>query len=151
MSYGINDEKARVYLIDGEEYVFVYDDEERPMEGYSTGLPLANGLIEVVSSTGRRTPHNSYLSVAKHLGLLVRHVMEEEKRWKNNQFAKRYVTGKVVYTIEFDGEGSRDEDHSSGIRCHWKGIYDRDGDWEKIRRINVTRPSHKPIIGNNSY
>ena len=152
MRYGINDEIARVYCIGGEEYVFVYDGVERHVEeGIRRHPPsFRRGLIEVVSSTGRRRPFYSYLSVARQLGLLVGHILEEEKRWKNNQFAKRYVTGKEVYTIEFDGE-RRDENRSSGIRCHWKGIYDKDGDWEKISRINVTRPSHEPIMGNNPY
>ena len=145
MSYGIIDEVARVYCVGEEEYVFEYDGVERPMERSSSQRTL-NGLVEVVSSTGRRRQFDSYLSVARQLGLLVGHVIEEEKRWKNNQFAKRYVTGKENYTIEFEGE-ERDKDRSSGIVCHWKGIYDKDGDWEKISRINVTRPSHEPIRG----
>ena len=136
MSYGIDDEVARVYRVGEEEYVFEYDGEERPMERTSSQRTL-NGLVEVVSSIGRRRRFGSYLSVARQLGLLVGHVIEEENRWKNNQFAKRYVTGKEDYTIEFEGE-ERDNDRSSGIVCHWKGIYDEDGDWEKIRRIKVT-------------
>ena len=136
MSYGIVDEVARVYRVGEEEYVFEYDGVERPMERSSSQRTL-NGLVEVVSSTGRRRQFDSYLSVARQLGLLVGHVIEEEKRWKNNQFAKRYVTGKENYTIEFEGE-ERDKDCGSGIVCHWKGIYDEDGDWEKISRIKVT-------------
>ena len=149
MRYGINDEVARVYRVDEEEYVFVYDDKERPMERHS-GCPSLNGLVEVVSSMGERTPFFSYLSVAKHLGLLVGHVMEEEKRAKKGELAKRYVVGKKEYTMEFGGE-EREKYFGRGIRCHWKGIYDKDGDWEKISRINVSRPSHEPIIGNNPY
>ena len=137
MRCGIAYEIARTYCMGGEEYVFVYDDKDRPTQGFSTE-PSLNGLVEVVSSTGRRRQFDSYLSVARQLGLLVGHVIEEEKRWKNNQFAKRYVTGKENYTIEFEGE-ERDKDCSGGIVCHWKGIYDKDGDWEKISRINVTR------------
>ena len=137
MRYGILDEVARVYRVDEEEYVFVYDDKERPMER-SSGCPSLNGLVEVVSSTGERTPFFSYLLVAKHLGLLIGHVMEEEKRARNGELAKRYVTGKEVYTIEFGGK-RRNMNQSHGIRCHWKGIYDKDGDWEKIHRIKVTR------------
>ena len=137
MSYGIKDEVARVYHVGEEEYVFEYDGVERPME-CSSSQRMMNGFAEVVSSTGRRSRRfDSYLSVAIHLGLLVGHVIEEEKRWKNNQFAKRYVTGKENYTIEFNGE-ERDKDSSSCIHCHWKGIYNEDGDWEKIRRIKVT-------------
>ena len=136
MNYGIVDEVAKVYRVGEKEYVFEYDGVERPMVR-SSSQRMSNGLIEVVSSTGRRRRFDSYLSVARQLGLLVGHVIEEEKRWKNNQFAKRYVTGKEVYTIEFKGE-ERDKDRSNGIVCHWKGIYDEDGDWEKIRRIKVT-------------
>ena len=147
MSYGIVDEVARVYRVGEEEYVFEYDGVERPMER-SSSQRMLNGLVEVVSSTGRRRQFDSYLSVARQLGLLVGHVIEEEKRWKNNQFAKRYVTGKEDYTIEFGGEG-RDKDCSNGIVCHWKGIYDKDGGWEKIHRIEVSYG--KPIIGNSLY
>ena len=134
---GIGYEIARVYRVGEEEYVFEYDGVERPIERSSSQRTL-NGLVEVVSSTGRRRQFDSYLLVARQLGLLVGHVIEEEKRWKNNQFAKRYVTGKENYTIEFEGE-ERDKDCSSGIVCHWKGIYEKDGDWEKITRIKVTR------------
>ena len=137
MSFGIIDEVARVYRVGEEEFVFEYDGVERPIER-SSSQRVFDGLIEVVSSTGRRRQHDSYLSVARQLGLLVGHVIEEENRWKNNQFAKRYVTGKENYTIEFEGEEERDKDSSNGIVCHWKGIYDEDGDWEKIRRIKVT-------------
>ena len=97
----------------------------------------------MVSSTGRRRRFDSYLSVARHLGLLVGHVIEEEKRWKNNEFAKIYVTGKNYYTIEFNGE-RRQMDCGKGIVCHWKGIYDEDGDWEKIRCIKVTYDNPQP-------
>ena len=147
MRCGMGYATARVYR-PGEgkgEYVFEYDGVERPLEDGSR-WSSSNGLIEVVSSTGRRRRFDSYLSVARQLGLLVGHVIEEEKRWNNNQFAKRYVTGKEDYTIEFKGE-RRDKDHSSGIVCHWKGIYD--GDWEKICRIKVTYG--KPIIRDNPY
>ena len=135
---GIMYEVARVYRIDGEEYVFVYDDKERPMEESSSDLSFDNGLVEVVSSTGERTPFYSYLSVAKHLGLLVGHILEEEKRARKREYAKRYIIGKKEYTIEFDGE-RRKECLGKGIRCYWKGIYDREGDWGKIHCINVTR------------
>ena len=140
MRCGFGYETARVYRVGEEEYVFEYDGKERPLEDGGCWNEL-DGLVEVVSSTGRRRRFDSYLSVARQLGLLVGHVIEEEKRWKNNQFAKRYVTGKENYTIEFKGE-RRDRNCSSGIVCHWKGIYD--GDWGKIGCIKVTYG--KPII-----
>ena len=135
MSYGIRDEVARVYRVGEDEFVFEYGGVERPMER-SSSQRMMNGFAEVVSSTGRRSRRfDSYLSVAKQLGLLVGHVIEEEKRCKNNQFAKRYVCGKYEYTIEFNGE-ERDIDNSSGIHCHWKGIYD--GNYEGICGVMVT-------------
>ena len=137
MSYGIRDEVARVYRVGGDEFVFEYDGVERPMECSSSQRTL-NGFAEVVSITGRRSRRfDSYLSVARHIGLLVGHVIEEENRWKNEKLAKRYICEKYDYTIEYNGE-ERDIDNSSGIHCHWKGIYDEDGDWGKIRRIKVT-------------
>ena len=132
MSYGIVDKVARVYRVGEEEFVFEYDGVERPMERYSS-CPVLNGFVEVVSSTGRRRRFDSYLSVARHLGLLVGHIIEEEKR----AMAKYYILGKETFTLEFNGE-KRQKDCGKGIVCHWKGIYDEDGDWEKIRRIKVT-------------
>ena len=136
MRCGIAYEEAKVYIVGGEEYVFVYDDKERPTQGFSTGRSLTNSLVEVVSSKGERYPFSTYLSVAKCLGLLIGHVMEEEKRAWNGELAKRYILGKEAYTIEFGGE-EREKYFGRGIRCHWKGIYD--GDWEKIHCIKVTR------------
>ena len=135
MSYGIVDEVARVYRVGEEEFVFEYDGVERPIERYSS-CPSLNGFVEVVSSTGRRRRFDSYLSVARQLGLLVGHIIEEEKRWKNNQFAKRYVCGKNDYTIEFNGE-ERDIDNGRGIVPHWNGIYD--GNFEGICGLKVTK------------
>ena len=136
MSYGIRDEVARVYRVGEDEFVFEYNGEERPMER-SSSQRMMNGFAEVVSSTGRRSRRfDSYLSVAKQLGLLVGHVIEEERRWKNNQFAKRYVCGKYVYTIEFNGE-ERDIDNGQGIIPHWSGIYD--GNFEGICGLKVTK------------
>ena len=132
---GITFETARGYCIGGEEYVFVYDDKERPIEGCTTTELLTNGLVDVVSSTGERTSFFDYLSVAQHLGLLVGHIIEEEKRAWNKELAKVYVIGGRRYTIEFFWE-KREMSQSQGIRCHWKGIYD--GDWEKIHCIKVT-------------
>ena len=126
-----------MFCIDGEEYVFVYDDEERPItQEYKRHPPLVKGIIEVVSSTGERTPLYSYLSAARHLGLLIGHVLEEEKREGKRELAKGYVIGKKVYTIEFGGR-KRKKSQGKGICCRWKGIYDRD--WGKIHHINVTR------------
>ena len=153
MSMSIGDKRARVYCIDGEEYVFEYDGHDRPTSSDFVSYPnssMGNEVIEVVSSTGERTPHYSYLSVAKQLGLLIRHITEEESREKKGELAKGYVFGKKVYTIEFGGR-RRKEVQGRCIRCHWKGIYDKDGDWEKISRINVTRLSHEPIIRNTPY
>ena len=136
MSYGIRDEVARVYRVGGDEFVFEYNGVERPMER-SSSQRMMNGFAEVVSSTGRRSRRfDSYLSVAKQLGLLVGHVIEEERRWKNNQFAKRYVCGKDDYTIEFNGE-ERDIDNGRGIVPHWSGIYD--GNFEGICGLKVTK------------
>ena len=143
MSYGIVDEVARVYRVGEEEYVFEYDGVERQIERSSSQRVL-NGLVEVVSSTGRRRRFDSYLSVARHLGLLVGHILEEEKR----AMAKYYILGKETFTLEFKGE-RRQKDRGKGIVCHWKGIYDKDGDWEKIRRIKVTYGN--PIKRDNSY
>ena len=135
----IGNQQARVFCIDGEEYVFVYDDDERPIkQEYKRHPPLVKGLIEVVSSEGERTLLYSYLSAARHLGLLIGHIIEEERREDKGEFAKGYVIGKKVYTIEFGGR-KREKSQSKGVRCYWKGIYDRGGDWEKIHHINVTR------------
>ena len=139
MRCGIAYETARVYRAGDEEYVFEYDGKERLLEDGSRWSSL-NGLVVAVPSTGEKIPFTSYLSIAKYLGLLVGHVIEEEKR----AMAKYYVLGKETFTIEFGGE-ERQKDCGRGICCHWKGIYD--GDWEKIHRIKVTYG--KPIIGNN--
>ena len=139
LSMSIGDKRARVYCIDGEEYVFEYDGHDRPKSSDFISYPnssMGNEVIEVVSSTGERTIHYSYLSVARQLGLLIRHVMEEEEREKKGEMAKNYILGKEMYTLEF-GNREREKYFSRGIVCHWKGIYDKDGDWEKIRRIKV--------------
>ena len=135
----IGDERARVFCIDGEEYVFVYDDDERPiMQEHKRHPSLVRGLIEVVSSRGERTLLYSYVSAARHLGLLIGHIIEEERREGKRELAKGYVIGKEVYTIEFGGR-RRKMRQGKGVCCNWKGIYDREGDWEKINHINVTR------------
>ena len=140
MRHGINYEVARVHRVGEEEYVFVYDGKERQMEGYAT-CPPSSGLVEVVSSSGERTPFSSYFSVAKHLGLLIGHVQEEKKRASNREPSRGYVFGKERYTLEFGGK-RRKRSIGKDIVCHWKGIYDKDGDWEKIDRIRVTRKLH---------
>ena len=145
MRFGINDEEARVFRVGEEKFVFEYDGVERPNGCGVVGREFGGFLIEIVSSTGRRRRFESYLSAAKQLGLLSGHIMEEEDRWKNNRFAKKYVTGKEVYTIEFNGEG-RDIDDSNGIHCHWKGIYT--GDWEKIKRVRITQGNPQPLFQN---
>ena len=139
MRMSIGDKRARVYCIDGEEYVFEYDGEDRLTNHEDMVYPdslLRNEVIEVVSSNGERTPLYSYLSAAKHLGLLIRHIMEEENSEGRGAIARVFVIGKKRYTIEFGGR-KRKESQGKGIHCRWKGIYD--GDWEKIHRINVTR------------
>ena len=141
VTFGILDKIARVYRVGEEEYVFEYDGKERPLECGSR-WPSLNGLVVAVSSTGEKIPFTSYLLIAKYLGLLVGHIMEEE----NRELAKRYILGKETFTIEFNGE-ERQKDCGRGIVCHWKGIYD--GDWEKIRSIKVTYG--KPIKRDNPY
>ena len=136
MRCGFGFETARVYRVGEEEYVFEYDGKERPLEDGSRCSSL-DGSVVAVSGKGERIAFPSYLSIAKHLGLLVGHVQEEKKR----ELAKKYVLGKETATVEFKGERRR-KDHGRGIVCHWGGIYD--GDWEKIRCIKVTYG--KPIM-----
>ena len=134
MRCGFGYETARVYRVgEGEEgYVFEYDGKERPLvEGDGGRWSSLNSLVEVVSSTGRRRRFDSYLSVARQLGLLVGHVIEEEKR----VLAKKYVLGKETFTIEYKGK-RRPKARGRGIHCHWKGIYD--GNFEGISGIKVT-------------
>ena len=147
MRCGIAYVKAKMYCVGGEEYVFVYDDKERPTQG-SSSEPSLTSSVGIVSSTGERTLLFSYISVAKYLGLLIGYVIEEEKRARNGELAKRYILGREAYTMEF-GEEERQKCFGNGIRCHWKGIYDKDGDWEKISRIKVTYD--KPIIRDDFY
>ena len=145
MRCGIAYETARVYRVGEEEYVFEYDGKERPLEDGSRWSSL-NGLVVAVSSTGEKTPFLTYISIAKHLGLLVGHIMEEEKKAQNGELASMFILGKKVFTIEFEGK-SRKRRSGRGIVCHWKGIYDKDGGWEKIHRIKVT--NGKPILRNS--
>ena len=142
MSFGILDKEARVFCVGQAKFVFEYDGVERS-NGYEIAEKVLDGFVEVVSSTGKRRRFDSYLLVAIRLGLLIGHIKEEEKRWKNNQFAKRYVCGKYVYTIEFNGE-ERDIDDSNGIHCHWKGIYGGDGDCER-GKVMITQGNPQPM------
>ena len=135
MRCGFGYETARVYRVgeDGEEYIFEYDGKERPLEDGSCCSSL-DGSVVAVSGKGERIPFPSYLSIAKHLGLLVGHIYEERKR----ELAKKYVLGKETFTIEFKGERRR-KDNGRGIVCRWRGIYDEGGrKWGWIKDIKVT-------------
>ena len=114
-----------------EEYVFEYDGKERPLEDGSRCSSL-DGSVVAVSGKGEGIPFPSYLSIAKHLGLLVGHIIEERKK----KLAKKYILGEETFTIEFKGQERRQKDRGRGIVCHWKGIYD--GNFEGISGIKVT-------------
>ena len=141
MRCGIGFAVAKMYHVGEREYVFEYDGVERPTRDFSEGR-LLDGMVTVVSSTGEKTPFPSYFSVARQLGLLVGHVIEEEKR----TMAKKYVLGKETFTLEFRGK-ERVIDGGRGIVCHWKGIYD--GNFEGISGIKVTYGN--PIKRDDSY
>ena len=141
MKWGLEYEKARVYCVGGEEYVFEYDGVERPLEEGSGRYEL-DGSVMVVSGKGERIPFPSFISTAKYLGLLVGHILEEKKR----ELARKYVLGKETFTLEFGGK-SRRKDGGRGIYCCWKGIYD--GDWKEIKNIKVTYGN--PIKRDNYY
>ena len=139
MRCGFGYETARVYRVGEEEYVFEYDGKERPLEDSSRCSSL-DGSAVVASGKGERIPLPSYLSIAKHLGLLIGHIYEERKR----VLAKRYVLGKETFTIQFKGE-RRQEDDRRGIHCRWKGIYDED--FEEIGGIGGIKVTYgKPIM-----
>ena len=130
MRWGLDYEKARVFREGEEDYVFEYDGVERLIESYIIQKE-EGGSVMAVSGKGERMPFPSYLTVARHLGLLVGHIYEERKR----ELARKYILGKETFTLEFGGK-KRQKDRGRGIHCRWKGIYD--GDWEKIRDIKVT-------------
>ena len=130
MRWGLDYEKARVFREGEEDYVFEYDGVERPIESYIIQKE-EGGTVKVVSGKGERIYFPSFISVAKHLGLLVGHIYEERKR----ELAHKYVLGKETFILEFGGK-KRQKDRGRGIHCRWKGRYD--GDWEKIRDIEVT-------------
>ena len=88
MRCGFGYEKARVYSVGKEEYVFEYDGKERPLEDGSRCYEL-DGSVMVVSDKGERIPFPSYLSIAKYLGLLVGHVREEIENLQKSMFLGR--------------------------------------------------------------
>ena len=133
MRCGIAYRTARVYRVGEEEYVYEYDGVERPMEESSFEQSL-NGLVVAIDRrNGERIPFPSFLSVAKYLGLLVGHILEEEKREREGERARRFLTI-GTYTLEFNGK-ERAINGGSGIVCHWKGIYD--GCWRGVNDIMV--------------
>ena len=94
-------DEAMVYCVGDEEFIIISDGKERtPTLGWHT-IPM-NGYAEVVSSTGDRKRFDSYISVAKHLGLLVGHVIEEKVRNKEGLRSKEYVNDEGRFTIEFE-------------------------------------------------
>ena len=139
MRCGLGYETARVYRVGEEEYVFEYDGKERPLEDGSRCSSL-DGTVVAVSGEGERIPFPSYLSIAKHLGLLIGHIYEEKKR----ELAKKYVLGKEMFTLEFKGKRRR-KDHGRGIYCRWKGIYDED--FKEIGGVGGIKVTYgKPIM-----
>ena len=94
-------DEAMVYCVGDKEFVIISEGKERtPTLGRQT-IPM-NGYAEVVSSTGVRERFDSYISVAKHLGLLVRFVIEEKVRNKEGLQPNVYVKGEESFTIEFE-------------------------------------------------
>ena len=93
-------DEAMVYCVGDEEYVICDGHYRAPTLGRCT-IPM-NGYAEVVSSTGHTKRFDSYVSVAKYLGLLVRHVIEEKMRNKEGLQSKEYVNDEGTFTIEFE-------------------------------------------------
>ena len=124
--YEMGNTQATVFCIDGEEYVFVYNDEERPiMSEYKRHPPLTQGMIEAVSKTGERIPLYSYLVAGRFFGLLIGDVQEEEKREEKGALARVFIVDGEEYAMEF-GERERERKNGrKGIHCRWRGIYDR--------------------------
>ena len=144
MRCGLGYAEAIVYRVGEEEYDFEYDGVERPLMDGSRCF-LMDGPIVVVSEGGEWISFPSCLSLTKYLGLLVGHVLEEEKR----QLAKKYVIGKETYTLEFGGK-EREIDGGRGIHCRWKGIYDED--FEEIGEVGGIKVTYgNPIKRENSY
>ena len=126
--YEMKNPQATVFCIDGEEYIFVYNDEERPIKSAYTSCmvhpPLSWGLIEAVSKFGERTPLYSYLSAGRFFGLLIGDIQEEEKREGKGMLARVFIVDGEEYTIEFGGR-KRERNGRKGVHCRWRGIYDR--------------------------
>ena len=97
-------DEAMRYYVGGEQYVIICDGRERPPTLGKHIIEPMDGYAEVVSSTGGRERFDSYISVANHLGLLVRHVMEEGMRSREGKPSKEYVNDEGVFTIEFGKE-----------------------------------------------
>ena len=94
-------DEAMVYCVGDKEFIIISEGRERtPTLGRHT-IPM-NGYAEVVSSTGDRKRFDSYISVAKHLGLLVGHVIEEKVRNKEGLQPNEYVKDEERFTIEFE-------------------------------------------------
>ena len=91
--------EAMVYCVGDEEYVICDGHHRTPTLGRQT-IPM-EGFAEVVSSNGERVLFDSYLSVAKHLGLLVGHVIEEKRRSVQGKEPNVFVNDEGKFTIEF--------------------------------------------------
>ena len=124
VKYEMKNPQATVFCIDGEEYIFVYNDEERPIKSeYKSCMvhpPLSWEIIEAVSKIGERTPLYSYLTAARFFGLLIGDVQEEERR----ALARVFIVDGEEYTMEF-GERERKKNGCKGIHSCYRGIYDR--------------------------
>ena len=109
--YEMKQPQATVFSIDGEEYVFVFNDEERSIKSRSPSKvvhpPLPRNLIEAVSKLGERTPLSSYSEAGRFVGLSLGHIQEEEKREGKGMAARVFIVGGEGYTIEFGGRKRR--------------------------------------------
>ena len=104
--------QATVFAIEGGEYIFVFNDEERPIRSRSPSrvvlAPISRYLIEVVSRSGEeRTPFYTYYEAARFVGLFIGHIQEEEKRERKGIAAMVFLVGGGEYTIEFGGRGRK--------------------------------------------
>ena len=128
VKYEMKNPQATVFCIDGEEYIFVYNDKGRPIKSeYESCMvrpPLSWGVIEAVSKIGERTPLYSYLTAARFFGLLIGDIEEEEKREGKGALARVFVVDGEEYTMEF-GERERKRSGSRRVHCRWRGVYDR--------------------------
>ena len=105
--YEMKQPQATVFAIEGGEYVFVINDEERPIRSRSPSrvvlAPISRYLIEAVSRSGERTPFHTYYEAARFVGLFIGHIQEEEKREGKGIEAMVFLVGGEEYTIEFGG------------------------------------------------